>query len=102
MRVALSHRASAFCSRPCTLDRVYRLLLVFFLLLWWLVHLAATCIHHGKRARSDRADRRDKGIFRLGRLSLFDIERRNARGGNIQQCLLFCKEAHGWRFSLHF
>jgi DDE family transposase len=62
-------------------DRVDRLLLVLFLLLWWLAHLAAGCIHHGKRDRYDRADRRDKGIFRLGRLSLFDIERRNARGG---------------------
>lgn len=84
------------------LDRVNRLLLVLFLLLWWLVHLAVICIHHGKRARYDRADRRDKGIFRLGRLYLFDIERWNARGGNIQQCLLFCKEAHGWCFSLRF
>jgi len=84
------------------LDRVNRLLLVLFLLLWWLAHLAATCIHHGKRDRYDRADRRDKGIFRIGRLYPFDIERRNARGGNIQQCLLFRKEAHGWCFSLRF
>lgn len=84
------------------LERVNRLLLVFGLLLWWLAHLAATCIHHGKRTRYDRADRRDKGIFRIGRLYLFDIERRNAHGGNIQQCLLFRKDANGWRFSLHF
>ena len=84
------------------LDRVNRLLLVLFLLLWWLAHLAATCIHHGKRDRYDRADRRDKGIFRIGRLYLFDIERRNGRGGNIQQCLLFRKDANGWRFSLRF
>ena len=84
------------------LDRVNRLLLVLFLLLWWLAHLAATCIHHGKRARYDRADRRDKGIFRIGRLYLFDIERRDVRGGNIQQCLLFRKDANGWRFSLRF
>ena len=84
------------------LDRVNRLLLVLFLLLWWLAHLAATCMHHGKRDRYDRADRRDKGIFRIGRLYLFDIERRNARGGNIQQCLLFRKDAHGWCFSLRF
>jgi DDE family transposase len=84
------------------LDRVDRLLLVLFLLFWWLAHLAATCIHHGKRDRYDRADRRDKGIFRLGRLYLFDIERRNPRGGNIQQCLLFRKDTNGWRFSLRF
>lgn len=84
------------------LDRVNRLLLVLFLLLWWLAHLAATCIHHGKRTRYDRADRRDKSIFRIGRLYLFDIERRDARGGNIQQCLLFRKEVNGWCFSLRF
>ncbi len=84
------------------LDRVNRLLLVLFLLLWWLAHLAATCIHHGKRDRSDRADRRDKGIFRIGRLYLFAIERRDVRGGNIQQCLLFRKNEHGWCFSLRF
>jgi len=84
------------------LDRVNRLRLVLFLLLWWLAHLAATCMHHGKRDRYDRADRRDKGIFRIGRLYLFDIERRNARGGNIQQCLRFRKDAHGWCFSLRF
>lgn len=84
------------------LDRVDRLLLVLFLLLWWLAHLAAACIHHGKRDRYDRADRRDKGIFRIGRLSLFAIERRNARGGNIQQCLFFRKNTHGWYFSFRF
>jgi hypothetical protein len=84
------------------LDRVNRLLLVFGLLLWWLAHLAATCIHHGKRARYDRADRRDKGIFRIGRLYLFDIERKDTRGGNIRQCLLFRKDEHSWRFSLRF
>ena len=84
------------------LDRVNRLLLVLFLLMWWLAHLAAACIHHGKRDRYDRADRREKGIFRIGRLYLFDIERRDAHGGRIQQCLLFRKNAAGWRFSLRF
>jgi DDE family transposase len=84
------------------LDRVDRLLLVLFLLFWWLAHLAAGCMHHGKRDRYDRADRRDKGIFRLGRLSLFDIERRNTQSGNIQQCLLFRKNSNGWCFSLRF
>jgi hypothetical protein len=84
------------------LDRINRLLLVLFLLLWWLAHLAATCIHHSKRTRYDRADRRDKGIFRLGRLYPLDIERRDAHGGNLRQCLLFRKEACGWCFSLRF
>lgn len=84
------------------LERVNRLLLVLFLLFWWLAHLAAGCIHHGKRDRYDRTDRRDKGIFRIGRLYLFDIERRNAHGGNIQQCLLFRKNTNGWHFALRF
>lgn len=56
------------------LDRVDRMLLVLFLLLWWLAHLAASCIHNGRRDRYDRHDRRDKNIFRLGRLYLLDIE----------------------------
>jgi len=46
------------------------------LLLWWLAHLAASCIHHGRRDRYDRHDRRDKNIFRIGRLYLLDIERK--------------------------
>ena len=95
-------RRAAGHHRVRALDRVNRLLLVLFLLLWWLAHLAATCIHHGKRARYDRTDRRDKGIFRIGRLYLFDIERRDTRGGNIQQCLLFRKNKQGWCFSLRF
>lgn len=84
------------------LERVNRLLLVLFLMLWWLAHLAAGCMHHGKRDRYDRADRRDKGIFRIGRPYLFDIERRNAHNGNIHLCLLFRKDADGWRFALRF
>ncbi len=44
--------------------RLERLLLVLFLALWWLAHLAAACLRHGKRDRFDRHDRRDKGIFR--------------------------------------
>jgi hypothetical protein len=84
------------------LERVNRLLLVPFLLLWWLAHLAAACIQHGKRDRYDRADRRDKGIFRIGRLYLLDIERRDARGGNIQQCLLFHKKTTGMVFFSSF
>lgn len=84
------------------LERINRLLLVLCLLFWWLAHLAATCMHHGKRDRYDRADRRDKGIFRIGRLYLFDIERRDTHGGNIQQCLLFRKKSGRWCFSLRF
>lgn len=87
------------------LDRVDRLLLVLFLLLWWLAHLAACCIRHGKRDRYDRHDRRDKNIFRLGRLYLLDSERawrRNGNNGNIRQCLLFRSQPGKWIFSLRF
>lgn len=52
------------------LDRVDRMLLVLFLAVWWLAHLAASCMHHGQRDRYDRHDRRDKGILRIGRLYL--------------------------------
>lgn len=84
------------------LDRVDHMLLVLFLMVWWLAHLAACCMHHGKRDRYDRHDRRDKGIFRIGRLYLLDIERRNARGGNLLLCLLFQRRNGVWRFSLRF
>jgi hypothetical protein len=78
------------------------MLFVLFLMVWWLAHLAAGCIHHGKRDRYDRQDRRDKGIFRIGRLYLLDIERRNPSGGNFEQCLLFLRRRDKWLFSLRF
>jgi hypothetical protein len=84
---------------------VDRLLLVLFLLFWWLTHLAACCIRHGKRDRDDRHDRRDKNIFRLGKLYLLDIEyrvRKSKNKGNLKQCLLFRQEAGQWSFSLRF
>jgi hypothetical protein len=87
------------------LDRVDRMLLVLFLLLWWLAHLAASCIHHGRRDRYDRHDRRDKNIFRIGRLYLLDIERRARRSrkeGNLKNCLLFRGKPGQWIFSLRF
>jgi Transposase DDE domain len=84
------------------LDRVDRLLLVLFLLLWWLAHLAASCMHHGKRDRYDRHDRREKGIFRIGRLYLLDIERRASLSCDLVHCLLFRKTPSGWLFSLRF
>jgi hypothetical protein len=84
------------------LDRVDRLLLVLFLMIWWLAHLAASCQHHGKRDRYDRHDRRDKGIFRIGRLYLLDLERNMSFITNFKNCLLF-RYAHGkWKFSLRF
>jgi Transposase DDE domain len=82
--------------------RLDRLLLVVFLGLWWLAHLAASCIHHGQRARFDRHDRRDKGIFRRGRLWLLDILRRSVTETSLTRCLPFRKTPTGWAFSLRF
>lgn len=84
------------------LDRVDRMLLVLFLLVWWLAHLAASCIHNGRRDRYDRHDRRDKGILRIGRLYLLDSERRASHTGNLKNCFLFKRSSTGWRFSLRF
>lgn len=82
--------------------RLNRLLLALFLAMWWVSHLAASCMHHGKRDRFDRTDRRDKGIFRLGRLWLLDILRRTSNPADLVHCLPFRKHASGWRFSLRF
>lgn len=82
--------------------RLDRLLLVVFLGLWWLAHLAASCVHHGQRDRFDRHDRRDKGIFRLGRLWLLDILRRAGTNTSLTRCLPFRKTPTGWAFSLRF
>src|SRR5258706_397593 len=82
--------------------RLDRLLLVVFLSLWWLAHLAASCVHHGQRVRFDRHDRRDKGIFRLGPLWLLDILRRTATATIRNRYLPFRVTPTGWAFSLRF
>jgi hypothetical protein len=82
--------------------RLDRFLLALFLALWWVSHLAASCMHHGKRDRFDRHDRRDKGIFRLGRLWLLDILRRTSNPADLVHCFPFRKLATGWRFALRF
>jgi len=85
-------------------DRTHldRLLLALFLAMWWISHLAAACIHNGQRQRFDRGDRRDKSIFRLGRLWLLDILRRAHNPASLQCCLPFHKTKTGWRFALRF
>jgi hypothetical protein len=82
--------------------RLDRVLLVLLVSLWWLAHLAAACVHHGQRARFDRRDRRDKGIFRLGRLWLLDMLRRTVTETSLQRGLPFRKTPSGWAFSLRF
>jgi len=82
-------------------ERLERLLLILFLALWWLMHLAASCIHSGRRDRYDRHDRRDKGLLRLGRLYLLDIER-GGYDGALRQCLLLRRQHQRWTFVLRF
>lgn len=84
------------------LDRIDRMLLVLFLAVWWLVHGAASCMHHGKRDRYDRHDRRDKSIFRIGRLYLLDLAGNSSRLCERKKCLLFRGSSVKWRFSLRF
>lgn len=85
-------------------DRTHldRLLLALFLAIWWISHLAAACLHHGQRQRFDRVDRRDKSVFRLGRLWLLDILRRAHNRASLRCCLPFQKTKTGWRFALRF
>jgi hypothetical protein len=64
--------------------------------------LAASCVHHGQRARFDRHDRRDKGLFRLGRLWLLAILRRTVTEASLTKCLPFRTTPTGWAFSLRF
>jgi hypothetical protein len=89
-------------SRIADRSRLDRLLLALFLALWWVTHLAAACMHHGKRHWFDRHDRRDKGIFRLGRLWLLDILRRTRDMGTLLRCLPFHRQGATWRFAVRF
>ena len=83
-------------------ERLNRLLLALFLAMWWVIHLAASCIHHGQRDRFDRHDRRDKSLFRLGCLWLQDILRRAWNRAALTWCLPFRKTTTGWKFALRF
>jgi len=84
------------------LDRIDRMLLVLFLAVWWLVHLAASWMHHGRRDRSDRQDRRDTSILRMGRRSLLAIARKSSRLCDLTQGVLFRGVPTKWRVSLRF
>jgi len=83
-------------------ERLDRLLMVLFLSFWWLIHLAASCIHNGRRDRYDRHDRRDKSYVRLGRLYLRHIIRKAPPVHLLRECLLFRKRSGQWLFSLRF
>lgn len=57
-------------SRFTNRDHLNRWLLAVYIALWWAAHLGCSCMHNGQRKLVDRADRRDKGVLRLGRLWL--------------------------------
>src|SRR5260370_3854181 len=82
------------------LRRLNRLLLAVFLAMWWVSHLAASCIHHGKREQFDRHDRRDKSIFRLGQLWLLDILRRAPHPASLKGVFSLCGSDTPWQFDL--
>jgi hypothetical protein len=82
--------------------RLERLLLVLFLGVWWVSHLAAACMHEGQRERFDRHDRRDKGIFRLGRLWLHDLLRRELQAASLAHYLPFHRHGAALAFTLRF
>jgi hypothetical protein len=82
--------------------RLDRLLLGLFLAVWWVTHLAASCLHEGQRDRFDRHDRRDKGIFRLGRLWLCHLLRQNRQAASLAHCLPFHRKGARLAFALRF
>jgi hypothetical protein len=83
------------------LARLDRLLLVLGLALWWVAHLAADCLHHGQRRRFDRADRRDKGLFRLGRAWAAHLL--TSQAARARTALLpFRATPAGWHLTLRF
>jgi hypothetical protein len=82
--------------------RLERLLLVLFVGVWWVSHLAAACMHDGHRERFDRHDRRDKGLFRIGRLWLHDLLRRNLPAASFARCLPFHRIGTALAFTLRF
>jgi hypothetical protein len=82
--------------------RLERLLLVLFMGVWWVSHLAAACMHDGHRDRFDRHDRRDKGTFRIGRLWLHDLLRRDLPAASFARCLPFHRKGTALAFALRF
>ena len=79
-----------------------RLLLLLCLAIWWLAREGAACLHHGKRRRFDRADRRDKSMLRLGRQWFLDILERAPSPASLARCLPFQRHGTGWRLCLRF
>jgi len=94
------------CSAISEVSHLHRHLMVLFLAVWWVAHLGSACMEHGHRSRFDRADRRDKGLFRLGRLYLRFLlvqtkyKQPELRAPHLASCLPFHRTKAGWRFSI--
>lgn len=94
------------CSAISRVSHLNRHLMVLFLAVWWVAHLGSACMEHGHRSRFDRADRRDKGLFRLGRLYLrfllaqCQYKQPAMRAPHLASCLPFHRTKAGWRFSI--
>jgi Transposase DDE domain len=94
------------CSAIEIVSHLNRYLLLLFLAVWWVAHLGSACMEHGHRHHFDRADRRDKGLFRLGRLYLRFLllkcqdKSPTVRALHLANCLPFHRTKDGWRFSI--
>jgi hypothetical protein len=94
------------CSAIAFVSHLHRHLMVLFLAVWWVAHLGSAWMEHGQRSQFDRADRRDKGLFRLGRLYLrFLLTQAKhkppaVRAPHRASCLPFHRTKAGWRFSI--
>ena len=91
-------------------EHLARWLLVVFVAMWWTAQLGASCVHHGHRRLLDRADRRDKGLLRLGRLWLLRLlkevqrDQRNPSSllaARLANCLPFHRGEGGLRFAIY-
>jgi hypothetical protein len=65
-------------------EHLHRWLFAVFLSLWWLHHLGSSCLHHGHRNRVDRADRRDKGVLRIGHVWFKQIQKKARLNFSVQ------------------
>lgn len=87
-------------------DHLHRYLMVLFLAVWWVAHAGSACLEHGHRQRFDRADRRDKGLLRLGRLYLrfllaqAEKKPEGVRSAHLASCLPLHRTKDGWQFSI--
>lgn len=94
------------CSSISQAPHLNRHLMVLFLAVWWVAHLGSACVNHGHRSQFDRGDRRDKGLFRLGRIYLRFLlvqtkhKPPQVRAPHLASCLPFYRTKHGWRFSI--